>query len=154
MRRCAKLMCALGVVAAISAQFVPIERANPVGAGGPEVSDDLQWALRRACYDCHSNETRWPVWAYVAPFSWLVVRDVATARAILNFSEWAAYEPARRVALRSTVGSTTATHRMPLWYYVSLHPDSRLSESELDALSAWALGAASEAGFPSVRGLR
>ena len=149
MRRYAKWICALGVVAAIPLQFVAIERTNPVGAGGPDVSGDLQWALRRACYDCHSNETRWPVWAYVAPFSWLVVRDVATARAILNFSEWTAYEPGHRVALRSLVGPATATHRMPLWYYLPLHPDSSLSESELDALSECSRGAASEGGFPS-----
>ncbi len=140
-----KSVLAFGVAAAIFLQFVPVERTNPLGAGGPDVSIELQWTLRRACYDCHSNETRWPIWAYVAPFSWMVVRDVDAARRILNFSEWAAYEPELRAALRSIVGPTTAIHRMPLWYYVSLHPDSRLSQSELDALSAWASSAPSEA---------
>ncbi len=146
----AKSISALAVIAAIAVQFVPIERTNPIGAGGPKVSEDLQWALRRACYDCHSNETRWPVWAYVAPVSWLVVRDVSAARSILNFSEWAAYEPEVRVALRSIVGPTTATHRMPLWHYLPLHPDSHLSDSELNGLADWSSGAASEAGIPSV----
>jgi hypothetical protein len=75
----------------------------------------------------------------------MAVRDVDSARRILNFSEWAAYEPELRAALRGIVGPTTAIHRMPLWYYVSLHPDSRLSQSELDALSAWASSAPSEA---------
>jgi len=150
----AKTISAVIVAAVISIQFIPVDRTNPIGAGGPEISEDLQWALRRSCYDCHSNETRWPVWAYVAPISWLVVRDVDAARAILNFSEWAAYEPGVRIALRSMVGPTTAVHRMPLWYYLPLHPDSQLSESERTALSAWASGASSEADTPAVNGSR
>jgi hypothetical protein len=71
-----KPVLAFGVAAAIFLQFVPLERTNPLGAGGPDVSIELQWTRRRACYDCQSNETRWPIWAYVAPFSWMVVRDV------------------------------------------------------------------------------
>jgi len=150
----AKTISAVIVAAVISIQFIPVDRTNPIGAGGPEISEDLQWALRRSCYDCHSNETRWPVWAYIAPISWLVVRDVDAARAILNFSEWAAYEPGVRIALRSMVGPTTAVHRMPLWYYLPLHPDSQLSESERTALSSWASGASSEADTPAVNGSR
>lgn len=80
----------------------------------------------------------------------MVVDDVDAARKILNFSDWAAYEPGVRVALRSMVGPTTAIHRMPLWYYVSLHPDSRLSQSELEALAAWAGSAPEEADIPAL----
>ena len=83
-----------------------------------------------------------------------MIGDVNAARKVLNFSEWATYEPGLRVALRSMVGPTTAIHRMPLWYYVSLHPDSRLSQSEIDALSAWARSAPSEADTPAIRTLR
>ena len=137
MRKYVNGLFGLLIAAGIALQFVPVERTNPATLGGPEVSDKLQWALRRACYDCHSNETRWPLWAYVAPSSWFVIRDVELARSILNFSEWALYEPAHRVALRTIIGSTTASHRMPLWYYVSLHPDSSLTDTEIDALSAW-----------------
>ena len=150
MRRYTKAILPLATIIVVSLQFVPVERTNPLSAGGPEVTPELQWALRRACYDCHSNETRWPVWAYVAPLSWLVVRDVAVARSVVNFSDWVTYEPGHRVALRSMVGPTTATHRMPLWHYLRLHPDSRLSESELSALSAWSLGAAEEAHIPAL----
>ena len=57
----------------------------------PNAPRDVQWILRRACYDCHSTETRWPIWAYVAPLSWQVVGDVERARSVLNFSDWAAY---------------------------------------------------------------
>ena len=128
----------------VAIQFVPVERVNHVGAGDPDAPRDVQWILRRACYDCHSGETRWPIWAYVAPFSWQVVRDVNRAREILNFSDWAAYDAGRRVALRALVGPVTSVHRMPLWYYLTLHPDSRLSNTDLAALAAWSQGASNE----------
>jgi hypothetical protein len=51
-------------IAAISIQFIPVERTNPLDSGGPNFSLELQWVLQRSCCDCHSNETRWPIWAY------------------------------------------------------------------------------------------
>ncbi len=125
----------------VAVQLVPVERTNRLGAGDPDAPRDAQWILRRACYDCHSNETRWPLWAYIAPFSWQVVGDVDRARDVLNFSEWASYTPARRAALRSMIQPVTASHRMPLWYYLTLHPDAQLSEQDLAALAAWSRGA-------------
>ena len=108
------------------------------------MSRELHWILRRACYDCHSTESRWPIWAYVAPASWLVVRDVERARVALNFTDWQSYDVDRRVAVRATVGPVTMTHRMPLWYYVTLHPDARLTPREYEILQEWSRRAAAE----------
>ncbi len=148
MKRHAKIVGLLLAVSLVAVQLLPIERTNPLGAGGPKAPRDVQWTLRRACYDCHSGETRWPIWAYVAPISWLVVRDVERARDILNFSDWAEYDAPRRIALRAMIGPTTSSHRMPLWYYLTLHPDSRLSDTDLAALDAWSRGAAGESVAP------
>lgn len=137
------VVAAAGLVAI---QFVPVERTNAVGVGHPDAPPDVQWILRRACYDCHSMESRWPIWAYVAPMSWMVVRDVERARAVVDFSNWAAYDPVLRAGLRAMVGPVTASHRMPVWYYLTLHPDARLSEQDLAALEAWSRGAFPEAG--------
>ncbi len=144
MKRYAKIIGLLLAVSLVAVQLMPIERTNPLGAGDPEAPRNVQWILRRACYDCHSGETRWPIWAYVAPISWRVVRDVDRARDILNFSEWAEYDVNRRIALRTVIGPVTASHRMPLWYYLTLHPDSRLSDADLAALDAWSTSAAGE----------
>ncbi len=142
MKRYVKMGGLLLAVGLVAVQLMPIERTNPLGAGDPEVPRNVQWILGRACYDCHSGETRWPIWAYGAPISWLVVRDVDRARDILNFSDWAEYDATRRIALRTMIGPVTASHRMPLWYYLTLHPDSRLSDADQGALDAWSSGAA------------
>ena len=143
MRGRTKVAALVGIVF-VAMQFVPAHRTNHLGTGDPDAPRDVQWVLRRACYDCHSTETRWPIWAYVAPMSWRVVADVDRARERLNFSDWTAYDRDRRVALRALLGPLTATHRMPLWYYVTLHPDARLSEADVVLLQAWSREASTE----------
>jgi hypothetical protein len=136
---------ALAAAALLGAiQLVPVERTTRLGAGDPVAPPQVRWVLRRACYDCHSTETRWPIWAYVAPISWQVVADVNRAREVLNLSDWAAYDEERRYGLRAAIAPVTETHRMPLWYYVTLHPDARLSLDELAALGEWSRAAEQE----------
>ena len=123
----------------IVVQFVPrgAGRDNPPSAavigGPPEVVE----ILRRACFDCHSNETRWPLYSYVAPMSWLVTADVAGARSRLNFSDWEGLRSgfqkrfARKIVERVEVGE------MPLWQYRTVHWGARISADQLDTLRAW-----------------
>jgi hypothetical protein len=138
------------LAAFIAIQFVPAHRTNRLGSGDPPAPRDVQWTLRRACYDCHSTETRWPIWAYVAPVSWQVIADVEKARARVNFSDWASYSPDVQSALKATIAYSTSTHRMPTWYYLTLHPDAKLSPADLAALTAWARSSA--AGADSTQG--
>src|SRR6185503_16462432 len=126
-------------VVSVAIQFVPVERMNRLGTGDPEPRE-VRWILRRACYDCHSTEVRWPIWAYVAPMSWQVVGDVDRARSVMNFSDWASYPPDQQTFFRTLISSATTTHRMPLWRYLTLHPDARLGRDDLAVLSAWSHG--------------
>src|SRR5262245_24374433 len=76
------------ITAMVAAQFVPATLTNPPVQGSLQAPLPISVTLRRACYDCHSNETRWPWYSRVAPVSWLVVRDVNLGREEINFSEW------------------------------------------------------------------
>lgn len=137
-RKYALVTAAALLVAFIAIQFIPAHRTNRLGSGDPPAPREVQWVLRRACYDCHSTETRWPIWAYVAPISWQVVSDVERARKLVNFSDWATYPPDVQAALKHTIAFSTQAHRMPTWYYVTLHPDAKLSPADFAALTAWA----------------
>ena len=79
----------------------------------------------RACFDCHSNETRWPWYSHVAPVSWLVQRDVDQARRELNFSHWDRRQKRARKAAEEVEDG-----EMPLAGYLLGHPEARLSEAE------------------------
>jgi hypothetical protein len=87
--------------------------------------------LRRACFDCHSNETVWPWYAYVAPVSWLVASDVEEGREELNFSQWDAYNADRQAHKIKECGEEVAEGEMPLWFYVPAHPEARLSQADI-----------------------
>ena len=114
-------------------QFIPYGRNHTNPPAGQEPRWDrpeTQALARRACFDCHSNETRWPWYSHVAPASWLVQNDVDGARALLNFTEW--QRPQRRAGDAPKV---VAERDMPPWDYLLMHPRARLSDAERQVLS-------------------
>lgn len=119
-------------------QIVPTERENPPVTETVSMTPHVEPILRRACFDCHSHETRWPWYASVAPISWLIVHDVTEARGELNFSTWDVYAPKKRSKLLDEVIEEVHEDEMPLWYYRLLHPSAALSNADLDTLDAWA----------------
>ncbi len=101
--------------------------------------------LHRACYDCHSNRTRWPWYGRVAPVSWLVARDVAHGRRELNFSEWRTYYPQTRMRKLQWMERVVSERVMPPWDYRLMHRQARLSDAEQVALTQWIQSAIAEA---------
>lgn len=125
---------ALALVAVLAAiQLVPYGRAhaNPPVLGEPAWDSPETRALAaRACFDCHSNQVKWPAYSHVAPMSWLVQRDVDEARAHLNFSEWTRpQEDADEAAEEVREGE------MPLKIYTLMHAHARLSPAERERLA-------------------
>jgi len=132
----AKIIAAVVVVLA-AAQFVPLSRTNPPVETEVPAPDGVREILRRSCYDCHSNETRWPWYAHVAPISWLVVHDVNHARKHMNFSTWNAYSEKKSAKHFEEIWENVEEGEMPLWYYLPLHPEARLSDADKQAIHAW-----------------
>jgi mono/diheme cytochrome c family protein len=122
---------------ALAIQFVPVSRTNPAGGVEVDAPPQPKAVLQRACYDCHSNATRWPWYSHVAPVSWLVSSDVEEGREEMNLSRWEAYTPERQAKLRRKIRREVDSGDMPLWYYVTMHPAARLSEEDLAALRSW-----------------
>lgn len=112
-------------------QFLPLG----ISRNNPPVIAEVSWdspvtadLARRACYDCHSNETFWPWYSYVAPMSWMIVQDIVKGREVLNFSEWTP-EQAAMLKTEEAV-ELVSKGQMPLPYYEILHPEASLSEQE------------------------
>lgn len=83
----------------------------------------------RACYDCHSNQTRWPWYSNIAPVSWFVYKDVIDGREELNFSEMGREgdEPGK-------AAETVEDGEMPPFRYEINQPQARLDDAERRAL--------------------
>ena len=130
---------ALAAVALLAAiQLVPVDRSNPPVTSEVPADPATREILRRACYDCHSNETRWPWYARVAPVSWLVAHDVEEGREHVNVSTWNEYTAKKQRKKLDEVWEEVEEGEMPLWFYVPLHPDAKLGEADLRAIEAWA----------------
>jgi hypothetical protein len=115
----------------VGMQFIPQARTNP------PVTREVRWAApatralaQRACFDCHSNTTTWPWYSHVAPASFLVINHVNDGRRRLDFSEW---DRPQRVTLANVEDAVTLG-QMPIWNYVLVHPQAKLSAAETSQL--------------------
>lgn len=121
---------AIGAILLIGAQVVPVERTNPSRRDEPAWDSPRTAELvRRTCYDCHSNETRWPLYARIAPVSWWVKDHVDEGRRKLNFSE----APFREA---NEAGESVREGEMPLNSYTWAHPEARLNAIKKSELIA------------------
>lgn len=127
------------VVLLLVLQLVPVDRENPAVTGEIDAPPAVLAILQRSCYDCHSNEVRWPWYSRVAPVSFLVAHDVEEAREHLNFSEWDKRSPDKRAHAIEELWEEVESEEMPLWFYLPLHPDAKLSAEDRGTLKAWAM---------------
>ena len=134
-----KLKRALLVLAAVVLviQLGPVDRVNPPVETEIPAPAPVRAILRRACYDCHSNETIWPWYGHVAPVSWLLQRDVREGRREVNFSAWNRSDAARRARKWKEIADQVREGEMPPWFYTAVHPGARLSDADRQAIDAW-----------------
>ena len=131
-RKTIALLAGGGALVFLAIQLVPFGRDHtnpPVIREATWDSAATQQLVEAACYDCHSNETRRPWYAKVAPASWLLERDIRAGREELNFSEMDREDNEFEKA-----AETVADGEMPPFRYTLLHEDARLSDAERDAL--------------------
>ena len=141
MKRSGKI--GVGCVAVLAAaQVVRFDRTNPPVSADIGAPADVAPVLRRACYDCHSNETVWPWYSQVAPVSWLLHRDVVEGRRHLNFSEWDRVPAQKRGRRMHEIGEQVQEGEMPPWFYLPMHHAAKLSDADKALLERWSAAAA------------
>jgi len=130
-RRVVAIAVGVLVVVVVVLQVVPAPRPNnpPVESAAVWPNEQVRALATRACVDCHSYETNWPWYSYVAPMSWLVVRDVEEGRDDFNFSTWD--DDADDV---DDAIETIEEGEMPPPQYTIVHRSARLSDAEVEVL--------------------
>ena len=114
-------------------QILPIgkDHTNPPVVSGPNWDSPATRDLaQRACFDCHSNETVWPWYSNIAPFSWLIYSDVVEGRQKMNFSEWTQGGSQEIDELMEVLQEG----EMPPFQYLLMHPEAKLTASEKQTL--------------------
>lgn len=132
-------------LAFLAIQLIPIDRENkPVDkknnfADIYKTPQNVRSLLKNACYDCHSDETVYPDYAYVAPISWAVKDHINEGREYLNFSEWGTYNnDIKQNAIRKSV-ETVKSKEMPLPSYINYHPGANLTTPQRKLLEDYFL---------------
>ncbi len=135
------LLAVAGIV--VAAQFFGPARTNPAGDPAEhmyaqlKLAPDEQKVFRGACADCHTNDTRWPWYSYVAPVSWWTIDHVNHGRSHMNVSEWGKFPPRTQAALLDEMCEQVREERMPLPSYQPMHPEARFTPEQRRAFCAW-----------------
>jgi len=131
-------------VAFIAIQFYRPDRTNPPIAQAEtleataDVPENVARILTRSCNDCHSNETTYPWYSNVAPFSWLLADHIEEGRRELNYSVWNNYSAKKKRHKYDETCEQIESGVMPHNQYLWLHADARLSEADKKILCEWA----------------
>ncbi|MGH7941725.1 MAG: heme-binding domain-containing protein [Limisphaerales bacterium] len=141
MKRIFKWAIGVLVIAFGALQLVRPARTNPpvktdfltATAAPPDVAA----MFRAACYDCHSDQTRWPWYSRIAPVSWQVAADVNRGRHHVNLSEWPADRPDLARKKIEDMSDAIDDGDMPIEKYTLIHKDARLTSQQRDRLTQW-----------------
>ncbi len=121
-------------------QFIRIDVPEPPKAKpGDEIQapPKVMAILKRSCYDCHSNHTRWPWYSNIAPISFEVRDHVRSGRQWLNFSIWNRYDAAKKRKLYKDIAKSI-DWKMPPPDYMWIHKNARLSPEDRQRIKTWA----------------
>ena len=124
-------------------QFTNPQHTNPsleeakTLQGTTDVPAEVSALFARSCNDCHSNQTNWRWYTYVAPVSWFTVGHVNNARAELNFSVWGSYGAKKKGSRLRAICDQCRRGKMPLASYALVHPEVRLSPEDVQMICEW-----------------
>ncbi len=99
---------------------------------------EVRALLVNKCADCHSNQTRAPLYGRFAPASWLMERDIVEARSAMNLSAWESYSTERRQTLAGKMAREVKAREMPPLQYRAIHWNAAITESDAAAIAGWA----------------
>ena len=127
----------------VGIQFFKIDRGNPVSDPHKDFititmpPQDVATIIKGACYDCHSNETKYPVYSKIAPVSWMIKSHVTEAREHFNFSEWSSFDSAVQIHILKECIEEIEKGGMPLKSYKMMHSSARMNDDERRLLIDW-----------------
>jgi hypothetical protein len=133
-------LAVLVVAIVLVIQVIPVERnVSTVPPGQSfekteKVPANVAAILKVSCYDCHSNNTRYPWYSVLQPGAWFMARHIKKGKEELNFDEFNDYSKRRKKAKIKSIISQIEKEEMPLKSYLLLHPDAGLTPNKKKVL--------------------
>lgn len=122
----------------IAMQFIRVEHINPNTNKALEFQapNEIKAILKKSCYDCHSNEVKFPWYSDIAPISWMVSKNVTNARSLLNFSTWEDYTQEEKTKKLKEIFRTVYA-AMPVPSYLLMHEEAEITKEERAMVREW-----------------
>ena len=143
MKKILKIVAVVFVVAFAVAQFFRPDQTNPpiVQAdtleAATQVPENVAQVLKRSCNDCHTNQTVYPWYSNITPFSWLLKNHIDEGRTKLNFSVWNTYDAKKKARKLDQICDQIIGGEMPLNQYLWIHRYAKLSDEDKKLLCDW-----------------
>lgn len=124
-------------------QFFSIDKTNPPVDKSKDfltlkkTPQDIAQLIRNSCYDCHSNETKYPWYTNIQPIAWYLKDHINEGREELNFSEFANYEPVRQAKKMRKSAHEIEEGEMPMESYTLIHQNAKLTSEQKQKLEAY-----------------
>ena len=131
------------IVIMILIQFITIDKENPISDESKDFitinnpPEEIVETLKNACYDCHSNKTKYPWYSNVAPASWLIKEHINNGRRHLNFSIWEDYKEAKKEHKIDECIEMIKSGEMPMKGYVLFHSEAELTNEQKSSFIYW-----------------
>ncbi len=115
-------------------QLLPIDITKSIN-----IPDNVLAVLKNSCYDCHSNNTRYPWYINIQPMGWIMANHIKDGKQNLNFSEFGTYSKRKQANKLRAVGTSITDGSMPISSYTIMHTNAKLSDQNKKLITDWAL---------------
>ncbi|MEI3802576.1 Haem-binding domain-containing protein [Chitinophaga ginsengisegetis] len=139
-----RIILFLLLIIIVAIQFFQPEKNENGGRKSPDeitglytIPANVQTILKQACYDCHSNNTRYPWYAGIQPVGWLMAAHIREGKKELNFDEYGAYSSKRQRNKMKRMKEQVTAGKMPLSSYTLIHADARLTTGQKELIANW-----------------
>jgi len=133
-----KLIVYILILVFITMQFIIPQKIEYIEDTTFEIqtSENIKLILKKACYDCHSNQINYPWYSNIAPFSWVVINHTTEGVRALNFSKWEKYSDIKKEEKLKAIYRTVYS-AMPLPSYTLAHTEANIIKEEREIIRNW-----------------
>lgn len=131
------------IIILVVIQFIQPMKNKSEGLGENDISKvyalptGLHETLMTKCYDCHSNNTKYPWYFHIQPIGWWLAAHVHDAKEELNFSEFKTYPPEKAKHKLEELLEVSEDRSMPLEAYTTFHKGTDITDEDEKAIREW-----------------
>ena len=143
LKKILKPVLIIALVLLVLIQFFQIDKTNPpvtIGQDFLEATNPppaINSLIKKACYDCHSNTSKYPWYTNIQPVAWWVEGHIRNGRKELNFSTWTTYERKRQAHKLDECVEVLEEKEMPMLSYMVAHPEAWINAEQREQLANW-----------------